>query len=156
MNVQRRAYGLPIVTFLVAILLTRCGQVNTGSSSDGDLSAVTQTSITPDTPVDSGTTGSQSTGTTHSVTLRGTVSTPNGEGLEGVLVTPESLFNPKQAIPEIAVTTDEQGRYTWILPVGSYTLTFTKDGYTTTSQMAIIQANQVTTVDVQIQLNHTN
>jgi Carboxypeptidase regulatory-like domain len=46
-----------------------------------------------------------------------------GEPVRRVLIEPLSLDDPAPPVPELAVFTDDTGRYEWRLPAGSYRLT---------------------------------
>jgi len=50
-------------------------------------------------------------------------------------------------IPEIAIITDSNGRYTWSLFPGTYELTVSAAGYRSASRQVTIKAGQVVTAD---------
>ena len=85
-----------------------------------------------DAPADSST---PATGGQRSIT--GRVTTPDGRPLEGVMIVPRSSDVP---VPELLVTTDANGRYTWGLPAGTYTFGATKTGYAPASQSLRVNA----------------
>ncbi len=53
----------------------------------------------------------------------------DGRPVTAALVTPTSLDTPSKAIPEVAVITDDEGAYSWVLPAGRYRIAVTADGY---------------------------
>ncbi len=82
--------------------------------------------------------------------VQGQVTDAAGKPLPEVLVTPQSTDNPPQGVPELAVVTDNQGRYQWTLAPGAYTLTFTRDGYALATQAIVVKANQLATADIRL------
>lgn len=54
-------------------------------------------------------------------TISGTV-TLGGKAIGGAMIVPTSLDDPPTAIPEKAVMSDAQGRYSWSLASGRYSL----------------------------------
>lgn len=95
-----------------------------------------------------GTTGGSAT--TQAPGVAGTVSHEEGEPVAGALVTPSSLDTPASAIPEVAVFTNDDGRYTWVLPPGRYRITVTADGYLEASAEAEVPAGGTATLDVEL------
>jgi hypothetical protein len=74
-------------------------------------------------------------------TLAGTVTGSTGAAIAGVVVTPSPA-----AVP--ATTTDSKGKYSFDVPAGSYTLTFTGDNLEpATSASATVARAETTTVD---------
>ncbi len=63
------------------------------------------------------------------------------------MMTPTSRSIDGPPIPEIAITTDEYGRYEWPLPPGSYQMSVFADGYQKHTLNVDVKANQVTTLD---------
>jgi hypothetical protein len=74
-----------------------------------------------------------------------------GQPVGGALVTPQSTDQPPQAVPELAVFTDEQGRYAWTLPPGGYRLHVVKDGFAPGSELVHVERNQATVVNVTLE-----
>lgn len=60
--------------------------------------------------------------------ISGQVRLPSGQPLRKVVVLARSLDRSPPPIPDIAITTDENGRYFWKLPPGRYELTFVREG----------------------------
>lgn len=158
--------SIRVVVMLVAwLLLAACGQsgngsadpnapvTNTGSAAPVDPNApVTNTSavpVDPNAPV-TGMPG-QPGGGSVGPGVSGRVVDAAGQPIAGVLVVPQSTDSPPQALPEIAVMTNEQGAYQWSLPTGAYTLTFTAEGYTETSEPVTVVQGQPVTLDVTLQ-----
>jgi hypothetical protein len=54
--------------------------------------------------------------------ITGVVTDAAGKPLAGVMVQAISLDKPPQPVPDIAVLTDDMGRYTWSLQPGKYEL----------------------------------
>lgn len=50
----------------------------------------------------------------------------DGTPASGYLIVPTSLAEPSVAIPEMALLSDERGRFEWPLPPGTYRLTATR------------------------------
>jgi hypothetical protein len=140
---------------LLGLLLTGCGRRETEAPAAEPGNAAVQAEPT----ADAGATGggdvpiSAPAGPSNSQTgagfVRGTVTDAAGTPLAGVLVIPESLDTPPRAVPEIAVMTDDQGRYEWGLDAGRYRLTFTMDGYTQAQHEVVVQG-QPTVLDLQL------
>ncbi|MCG8347940.1 MAG: carboxypeptidase-like regulatory domain-containing protein [Chloroflexales bacterium] len=127
-----------MLLFLVALVMFGCGTAVNPLASGG-----------PDTP-SSGLPG-QPDGAPPRNRVQGQVSDKGGASLPGVLVTPRSTDAPPQAVPEIAITTDEDGRYQWVLPPGNYELTFTQNGYAPATVAVTVMADRPVTVDIILQ-----
>lgn len=167
----QRSIGVAIM-LVCWLLLAACGQTGSGQAdgsaaadpnapvSNSDPSATTD----PNAPV-SNTDPSATTDPNAPVTgfpgqpggpatgalVQGRVTNAAGQPVAGVLVVPQSTDSPAQPIPEIAVLTDEQGRYQWSLPPGGYTLSFNAEGYTSAAQPVTVVTGQTTTLDVTLQ-----
>lgn len=141
-----------VLLLLVGLLLVACGSTG-GASADNPDAPVTNTGssapVDPNAPV-TGFPG-QPGGGASAPAVGGRVLDAAGQPVVGVLVLPESTDSPSQAIPEIAVMTNEQGQYQWSLPPGSYTLRFSAEGYSATSQPVIIAPGATVTLDVTLQ-----
>ena len=91
----------------------------------------------------------------HSATIQahgvdGKVSDQDGKSVTGALVTPTSLDTPSKAIPEVAVFTNDEGRYSWVLPAGRYRITVTADGYLEASMETDVPEDGTATLDLQL------
>lgn len=60
--------------------------------------------------------------------IAGRVREATGRGIAGIVVMVEKLDPPPVPIPEIANSTDGDGRFFWPLPQGRYRLRFLRDG----------------------------
>ncbi|MDP6771085.1 MAG: Ig-like domain-containing protein, partial [Anaerolineales bacterium] len=88
--------------------------------------------------------------TTHSAgTIRGTVKQSNGSALSGVLVS-FSGINTDNA------TTDSSGNFNKTLGLGSYTLTYTKSGYISSTQSATLATDNQTVVVATLRLSSSS
>lgn len=76
------------------------------------------------------------------VVIRGTVQDQNGNPVSGVLVVPEPKEELSVPIPEIAVYTDEQGKFTWNLPPGEYDFVLTQNERNTDKHTVTIPQDQ--------------
>lgn len=79
--------------------------------------------------------------------VTGQVKTRSGLAITGAMMTPASRSIDGPPIPEIAITTDEHGRYEWPLPPGSYQMSVFADGYQKYTLNVDVKAGQVTTLD---------
>jgi hypothetical protein len=77
--------------------------------------------------------------------LTGRVVSAAGAPVENALVTPRSLDGG--AVPEMAVLTDENGRYTWTLRPGRYQVSVSAEGFDTATAKATIVEHALTTLD---------
>lgn len=80
----------------------------------------------------------QKEGPPKNVVIHGIVEDQNGNPLSGVLVTPKPKGENVVPIPEIAVYTDEQGKFTWNLPPGEYEFVLTQNEQTTSQHTVSI------------------
>jgi hypothetical protein len=83
--------------------------------------------------------------------VTGQIRSSSGTPIAGASVLPRSLDASGPAIPEIAIESDEDGRYEWPLRPGAYELTFAAEGYGRTSQQVVVRQATVATVDVRLQ-----
>jgi hypothetical protein len=88
--------------------------------------------------------------TTPAQGVDGQVSNQDGGPVPGALVTPVSLDTPSKAIPEVAVFTNDQGRFSWVLPAGRYRITVTADGYQEASAETQVPASGTATLDLRL------
>jgi hypothetical protein len=79
--------------------------------------------------------------------LKGRITLAGGAPISGVFVTPKSTSDPPEPVPDKAVLTNEQGEYWWSLWPGSYTITFSKEGYQTKTLSISIQKGEKITLD---------
>lgn len=157
-----------VIVLLIALLLTACGQPTVNQPATANPSGSGQTMNTPSQPTDALTPSGADAGTDGPDTavsgapgqpggeggggvLQGQVSDSRGTPIAGVMVVPVSTDTPPQAVPEIAVMTNEEGRYQWTLSPGAYTLTFNAEGYTPATHDINVNPNQSTTLDVTLQ-----
>lgn len=89
-------------------------------------------------------------GATQTQGVDGKISDQEGHPVTGALVTPTSLDTPSKAIPEVAVITNDQGRYSWVLPTGHYRMTVTADGYRGASVDVEVPTSGTATLDLQL------
>ncbi len=88
-------------------------------------------------------------------TVSGRVTGPGGTPVFGAMVLTRSLDTPAKPIPELAVSTDREGNYSWSLPPGRYELAIvtasqTASGQAPATQAATVQAGQTTTLDFKL------
>jgi hypothetical protein len=69
------------------------------------------------------TTGTDPQATNVPGSLHGTVRTPDGKPVANALVAATSNDDPPAPVPELAIVTDDEGRYEWPLRPGRYRLT---------------------------------
>lgn len=79
--------------------------------------------------------------------VEGRITDTQGRPIAGALVVPKSLDEPSPPIPEIAIVSDEQGRYAWRLPPGRYQISVSAEGYRGAVKEAVVGAGQVTRLD---------
>lgn len=77
----------------------------------------------------------------------GTVRNAAGQPVEMVLVQPRALDPNAAAVPEIAVYSGKDGRYSWDLPPGRWELTAVADGYRTTRKSVTVGTTGPATLD---------
>ncbi len=77
----------------------------------------------------------------------GRITDTRGRPVVGALVQPRSLDDPSPPIPEIAIVSDDNGRYTWQLSPGSYELSVSADGYRGMTKLTKVKAGQAATLD---------
>ncbi len=84
--------------------------------------------------------------------VMGRVTTSAGRPVAGAVVTPRFRGpGPAPAIPEIARTSDAEGRYVWPLPAGEYDLTVRAQGYTPSTQAVRIRSGEVVRLDFRLE-----
>jgi len=120
--------------------------------STGDTTGASVTAVPPtggDAPVSRDDAAGGSV-TTQAQGVDGTVSDQEGIPVAGALVTPTSLDTPSKAIPEVAVFTNTEGRFSWVLPAGRYRITVKADGYQEASAETEVPENGTATVDLKL------
>ena len=70
--------------------------------------------------------------------------------MAGALVTPRSLDTPSTPIPEVAVFTDAEGGYRWVLTAGRYRITASAQGYEEASAEIAVPAGGAATLDLEL------
>jgi hypothetical protein len=83
--------------------------------------------------------------------VEGRVTRPDGEPIVGAFVQARSLDDPAPPIPEIAIVTDEDGRYAWPLEPGRYQISVSSDGYRSARKSVSFRAGEVKTLDFVLQ-----
>ena len=84
-------------------------------------------------------------------TVTGHVTEPGGRPVSGVLITPRSLDDPPPAVPELAVFTNDDGRYEWSLPPGNYELKARVQGYRASSGKVSVASGAQTELSFTLQ-----
>ncbi|HEY5840792.1 MAG TPA: carboxypeptidase-like regulatory domain-containing protein [Mycobacterium sp.] len=120
---------------------------STGSTSGAGVGAARPTGDDASVSSDDAVGGSA---TTQAHGVDGNVSDQEGKPVTGALVTPTSLDTPSKAIPEVAVFTNDEGRYSWVLPAGRYRITVTADGYQEASVETLVPEGGTATLDLQL------
>ncbi len=120
---------------MLLMLLAAAGPTGSCSSGGGD----------PDAPV----TASDDPLTPQAI-REGVVGRILGDGaqpLAGASVVPVSLDDPSPPIPEIAITSESDGRYSWPLRPGRYEIRVTVKGYESAAARVTVDPGQVATLD---------
>ncbi len=78
--------------------------------------------------------------------IEGRVTAEDGTPIAGVFVQAESLDEPAQRIPEMAITTDEDGHYLWPLPPGRYRISVSIEGRQPAAETATVEPGKQTTL----------
>jgi hypothetical protein len=77
--------------------------------------------------------------------LSGRVTTHAGAPVVGALIQPRSLDG--DAVPEMAVVTEDDGGYSWTLGPGRYEVSVSAEGFTRATKPATVRKGQQTTLD---------
>lgn len=121
--------------FRVLLILVTCVYLSTVSCGQGQLQA----------PV------SQAQGDTSlqriSEGVIGQVMSRDGGAIEGAMIVPTPRFRNAPPIPEIAVTTDRDGRYQWPLQPGPYQITVISNGLPEQTLNIEVKENQLSTLN---------
>ena len=102
-----------------------------------------------DRPLVSSDQGRSGTGTIEEGVV-GRVTALDGHPIEGAFIQAISLGDAGPPIPDIAILSDSQGRYTWPLMPGSVQLSVTADGYQSATARVTIQTGKVTMLDFRL------
>lgn len=83
--------------------------------------------------------------------IAGVVRTRDRRGVGGIVVMVEKLDPPPVPIPELANSTDRDGRFFWSLPRGHYRLRFVRDGRTIAERVVRVASDETAEeIDVEI------
>jgi hypothetical protein len=143
-----------VIVVMLALILSGCGAGSAGTNattSAGDSNTAggsVQSPGGPDTSV-SGQPGAAPGKATGAV-VEGVITDAAGKPLVGAVVMPKSVDTPPKAVPEMAVFTNEQGRYRWTLAPGKYVLSVSHNGVVTESEPITVTESQPATLDVSI------
>jgi hypothetical protein len=141
--IMRRLVIAVIVALIAAIVLLGVAMaVNGGFQKDsnqpGPQIPVTVQPATsgPSKPTSSDQTNAGDTGSNSGGTIVGKVTAPDGSLIAGARVVPSSANVP---VPEVLITSNDQGQYRWSLPAGQYELQVIKEGYQTVKQQVSLK-----------------
>lgn len=92
-------------------------------------------------------------GTAAGVTegVKGRVTAADGRPIADALVVPKSLDEPTKAIPEMAVITNEDGRYQWRLFPGDYMISVSAEGYQAASKKVTVEPKKAVILDFDLE-----
>lgn len=79
--------------------------------------------------------------------VTGHVLDSSGRPIAGALVRPKALGKPAPPIPEIAIISDETGRYVWRLAPALYEIAVSADGYRSVTKQARVRPGRQVTLD---------
>jgi hypothetical protein len=105
----------------------------------------------PDQPVASAAENGRGAGAGPQEGIEGTVTSADGKPLAGVFIQAESLDEPAARIPELAISTGEDGRYLWPLSPGRYRISASLEGRSPATGTATVEAGRRTTLDLTLQ-----
>jgi len=77
----------------------------------------------------------------------GRVATRDGAAIAGAMIVPAPRFRNAPPIPEIAITTDRDGRYQWPLQPGPYRITVISNGFPKQTLSVAVKKNQLSTLN---------
>lgn len=83
--------------------------------------------------------------------VEGRITDTEGRPVEGALIQPSSLDDPRQPIPEIAILSDATGKYQWPLFPGHYEILASAEAFQAKTKPVTVQARQVTRLDFVLQ-----
>jgi hypothetical protein len=98
-----------------------------------------------DSPVIS--TGGADAGTGIVEGIAGQITDSRGRPVAGAFIQPRALDDPSPPVPEIAIVSDGDGRYTWRLFPGTYEISVSAEGYRGISKQATVKPRQQVTMD---------
>jgi hypothetical protein len=146
---------LAISLTLLVLFLVACGQAGSGNTTGAGVNPQAQPTSDPNTADSSNIPPEQppepAANTRSGGIVEGRITDAAGNPIAGVLVMPASSAKPPEAVPEIAVLTDAQGRYTWHLSPGPYTFTVTHEGYAPATQQIVVKPDQPVKLDLALQ-----
>jgi hypothetical protein len=146
---------LAIGITLLVLFLAACGQASSGNTTGAGVNPQAQPTSDPNASDSSNIPPEQppepAANTRSGGIVEGRVIDAAGNPIAGILVMPASTANPPEAVPEIAVLTDAQGRYKWNLSPGPYTFTFTREGYAPAMQKIVVKPDQPVKLDLTLQ-----
>jgi hypothetical protein len=79
--------------------------------------------------------------------VAGQITDTAGRAIAGAAVQPKSLDDPSPPIPEIAIVSNGEGRYTWRLQPGNYEISVSVEGYKGATKRVSVKATQQTTLN---------
>jgi hypothetical protein len=101
----------------------------------------------PDQPISSSAAGETApVGITEGVV--GRLVTPSGGPVAGARITAQSLDRPAGPVPEIAILSDTDGRFTWPLRPGRYRLAAVVEGREIAAATATVERGRVATLEL--------
>jgi glutamyl endopeptidase len=83
--------------------------------------------------------------------IAGQITDSRGRPVAGAFVQPRALDDPSPPIPEIAIVSDGDGRYTWRLFPGTYEISVSAEGYRGVSRQATVKPRQQVTIDFMLE-----
>ncbi|MFO1118824.1 MAG: carboxypeptidase-like regulatory domain-containing protein [Rhodospirillales bacterium] len=73
---------------------------------------------------------------------------PGDRPLAGAVIAARSLDRPARSIPEIAITTNDDGRFQWPLRPGTYRLTAMLDGREVATVTVTVEPGRLTNIEM--------
>jgi hypothetical protein len=116
-----------------------CGDSNGGASGTGGR----------EQPVAAGATGGGAPDPERGVA--GRITSTTGRPLEGALVAVRGLGHSPAAVPELAVYSDDEGRYAWDLPPGRWELSVRAEGHRRSAKAVHVRTGQRATLDFRLE-----
>jgi len=98
-----------------------------------------------DRPVSS--TSGGDAGTARVEGIVGQITNSHSRPVVGAFVQPKALDDPSPPIPEIAIVSDSDGRYTWRLFPGTYEISVSAEGYRGVTKQATVKPGQQVSMD---------
>ena len=75
----------------------------------------------------------------------------DGRPVEGALIEARPLDDPAPPIPEIAILSGGDGRYTWPLLPGTYEISVLAEGYRCPPKRVVVKSGQAVTADFKLE-----